>query len=199
MWVLRPERDIPVSDFTPLRVTALLLLAWVSGVWSTERNGWLDKIQLIFAKDGETLTLECHVSEETGLYCWWLRAVGVQSPSARVITHSTNHEQVHESRSWLQNLLKGRKHLMRRNREMLPQGVVSSPSCFREHFSHTEFLLGALEHPSLSGKLMDGIRPRVVLQHSQCYFHHQRNLLMDINLRAGSFSSTLFSRQAKTQ
>lgn len=43
MWVLRPERDIPVSAFTPLRVTALLLLAWVSGVWSTERNGGLIK------------------------------------------------------------------------------------------------------------------------------------------------------------
>ncbi|TRZ20866.1 hypothetical protein HGM15179_006344 [Zosterops borbonicus] len=29
---------------------------------------WLDKIQLIFAKDGETLTLECHVSKETGCF-----------------------------------------------------------------------------------------------------------------------------------
>lgn len=33
-----------------------------------KRNGWLGKIQVIFALDGETLTLESHVhSKEMGL------------------------------------------------------------------------------------------------------------------------------------
>lgn len=74
-----------------------------------------------------------------------------------------------------ENLLKGRKHLMRKTKEMFPQGIVPSPSA-SESISHTENCYWKpWSHPSLSGKLEDGIKPRVVLLHSQGYFHHQRS------------------------
>lgn len=48
------------------------------------------------------------------------------------------------------------------------------PYASRERFSYTELLLGALEPPPISGKAVNGIKHRV-LQHLQCYFHHQRS------------------------
>lgn len=123
MWVLRPESGILLP--------ALFLMAWLCWLLSIKRNGWLGKIQVIFALDGETLTLESHVhSKKMGLMM--VLSCGVQRKTLSMSNYT--HDKLW-AKTWKQilkiliveNLLKGRKHLPRRNKGMLQKGTFPSP------------------------------------------------------------------------